>query len=619
MSAELERRGACATGRAALLRVIVAGFVALAALFVASGRADADAPAASSAPSAPSAAPTSAVPPPTRRAPLVALTPSDDARRATPRRVLTGFLRASEAGDYAKASEFLDLRGVPRGKDQREATDLAKMLYSVLVWRVALDPNALPDEPDPEGVGSDGIVLDAIDLDGEPRTLALTRVRLATGQSVWLFSRETVASIRPIYEASERRGLEERVPEWLKGSPWGGLRPWQWIGLLVLAVASYAFAWILSVVAIAIGVRTLSRFSKALHGLGLGLRRPVRLGLSAAVFQGAVPYLLLPASFRAAVEWGPTTLYVVAAAWGAIALVSATTTTWEGRLPVDTAGDLMSRGTRTRLAMLRQLANVVIVIVAGGVILMQFAVVRNVGVSLLASAGIASVVVGFAAQRSLGGIIAGIELSITQPLRIGDVVVFRTGEVGKVEHIYFTYVVIQLFDDRRLIVPVTRVLADPFENWTRTGGRLLAPVELWVDLAAPVQAFRVAFERLCKASKLWDGRRSTVHVTEVTDRAMLLRGVASVADVSRAFDLRCELREGWLAFMRELEDGRFMPQGRVGTVPPKPDPGEPAQPGPAQPGPAQPGTTQREPSKVSSGSSASATRVSESTPKGEPE
>ncbi|HTJ83787.1 MAG TPA: mechanosensitive ion channel domain-containing protein [Polyangiaceae bacterium] len=555
----------------------VAAF-ALALICAGELRAD-EAPSSSGAPSssAASTASTSAPSAPAVRraetapaAPTAGLTSSpriDDARRSTPRRALAGFLRAADAGDYAKASEFLDLRGIPRGRDKREATDLATMLHSVLVWRVALDPEALPDEPDPEGIGPDGIVLDTVDLDGDRFTLALAKVRLANGETAWLFPKETVSAIRPIYEASERRAVEERVPEWLKQSTWSGLRPWQWLGLLALAVASYAIGRLASVLTMAAAVGIVSRVSKPLRDFVASLRRPMRLALGAVTFQLALPYLLLPAAYRAFIERVPTTLYVVAAAWAAIAVVRVGTATWERRLPVDTEGDLMSRGTRTRLTMLRRVATVLVVLVAGGVILLQFDVVRSVGLSLLASAGIAGVLVGFAAQRSLGGIIAGIELSITQPLRIGDIVVFRTGETGKVEHIYFTYVVVKLWDERRLIVPVTRVMGDAFENWTRTGGELLAPVDLWVDLAAPVDAFRAAFEELCKNSVRWDRRQAVVQVVDVTDRAMLLRGIASVDDASRAYDFRCELREGWVTFLRGLEGGRFLPHGRVASAP----------------------------------------------------
>ena len=489
-------------------RVLWAWLVALLVGLSASSGALADERPATSATPATSSAPRRVEPAPAR----------DDAKRSTPRRAFAGFLRAAEAGDYQRASEYLDLRSVPRGRDKRESAELASMLHRVLEWRIELTPDVLPDEPNPDGVPDDGVVLDLVDVDGEPRPLAISRVRLPTGEWAWLFSKETVLAIRPIYEASERRAIEDRVPEWLKRTSYGGMRPWQWLGLLVLGLASYAVGRFAGAVVMFAVERFGQRFSEHTRDYLKGMRRPVRLALLAATFSFGVPYLLLAATTRTAIGRVPTTLYVVSAAWAAIALVRIATSTWERRLPVDTEGDLMSRGTRTRLTMLRRVATVLVTSVAGGVVLLQFDVVRTIGLSLLASAGIASVLVGFAAQRTLGGIIAGIELSITQPLRIGDVVVFRPDEIGKVEQIYFTYVVVRLWDDRRLIVPVTRVMSEPFENWTRTGGgELLAPVDLWVDPSVPMEDLRRSFRDLCEKSPHWDRRRSTT-TSRITGR-----------------------------------------------------------------------------------------------------
>jgi hypothetical protein len=239
------------------------------------------------------------------------------------------------------------------------------------------------------------------------------------------------------------------------------------------------------------------------------------------------------------------------------------TQSWERRLPEDTAGDLESRGLRTRLKMMRRIGTVIVGLIAAGVALLQFEVVRSVGVSLLASAGIAGILVGIAAQRTLGGIIAGIEVSITQPVRIGDIVVFKPGEIGTVEQIYFTYVIVRLWDDRRMIVPVTRLMADAFENWTRTDAKLLAPVEIFVDYAIPFDKLRDAFRELCEANDKWDGRVCRVELIETTDKALKVRGIASVDVAPKAWDLRSELREGWVRFVQGLEDGRYLPVGRV--------------------------------------------------------
>jgi small-conductance mechanosensitive channel len=157
--------------------------------------------------------------------------------------------------------------------------------------------------------------------------------------------------------------------------------------------------------------------------------------------------------------------------------------------------------------MLRRIGSVLIGIVAAGVMLLQFEVVRSVGVSLLASAGIVGILVGFAAQRTLGGIISGIEISLTQPLRIGDIVTFD-GSEGTVERIYFTYVVMRLADDRRLIVPVSTVMSKAFENLSLMGQDLLVVVDIFLDFTAPIDLVRAEFERLCKEASEWDGRRA---------------------------------------------------------------------------------------------------------------
>ncbi|NUP08080.1 MAG: mechanosensitive ion channel [Polyangiaceae bacterium] len=378
-----------------------------------------------------------------------------------------------------------------------------------------------------------------------------------------MFPRATVAAIRPIYDANERLVVEERVPEWLKRGSAFGLRPWQWIGLVVVLLLAYGVGRGGGTVAAALLHRLARPFSRTVVDAAKGLERPARLALGVAAAQLLAPYLLLTLSFSRAIDKSATILYIVAAAWAAIASVRVLTASWERRLPDDTVGDLESRGLRTRLTMVRRIGTVIVGLVAAGVVLLQFEVVRSVGVSLLASAGIAGVLVGIAAQRTLGGIIAGIEMSITQPVRIGDVVVFRPGELGTVEQIYFTYIIVRLWDDRRLIVPVTRVMADAFENWTRTDARLLAPVEIFVDYGAPLDVLRDGFRGLCEASEKWDGRVCRVEVIEATDKALRIRGTASVDMATKAMDLRNELREGWIRFLQELEDGRYLPIGRV--------------------------------------------------------
>lgn len=568
---------------------------------------------ASSAEDATSAAPTPAAPPPAARAPIqrtatprasasakrpsVQPIPSagaedapDEASQVTPRRAFAGFLEASDRGDFEAAAEFLDLRGLPRGRAERDGPELASKLYRVLGWRVPLDPEVLPDEVAPLGVGPEGIVLDALEIEGKAMTLSLAPVRQPSGKIRWVFPRSTVASVRAIYDANERLVVEDQVPEWLKRFVVLGLFPWQWIGLLIVLLVSYGLGRGLGSLAAAVLHRVARPFSRTLVEAAKGLERPTRLAIAVAAFQLFCPYLVLVATLNRTIAKAATILYIVAIAWAAIAIMRVFTASWERRLPEDTIGDLESRGLRTRLAMVRRIGSVMVSLVASGVVLLQFEVVRSVGLSLLASAGILGVLVGFAAQRTLGGIISGIEMSITQPVRIGDVVVFRPGEFGTVEQIYFTYIIVRLWDDRRLIVPVVRVMSDLFENWTRTDARLLAPVEIYVDYAAPLEVLRERFQALCERNVKWDGRVCRVEVVEATDKALRIRGTASVDVATKMVDLRNELREGWILDLQELEGGRYLPIGRVEsrTVASEIATATPAAPTPAAPTPAAP-------------------------------
>jgi small-conductance mechanosensitive channel len=181
---------------------------------------------------------------------------------------------------------------------------------------------------------------------------------------------------------------------------------------------------------------------------------------------------------------------------------------------------------------------------------MVFDQVRQIGATILASAGLAGVVLGFAAQRSLGMLLAGFQIALTQPIRIDDSVIVE-GEFGNIEEITLTYVVVKLWDERRLIVPITYFLDKPFQNWTRTSVQLLATVELWVDYDFPIEALREKLTSVLNASKLWDKRLNVMQVTDVHEHTVQVRALISAADAGKAFDLRCEVREALLKFLQQ--------------------------------------------------------------------
>jgi small-conductance mechanosensitive channel len=238
-------------------------------------------------------------------------------------------------------------------------------------------------------------------------------------------------------------------------------------------------------------------------------------------------------------------------AWGLVGTVDVAQDLVLAHYQLAGPGDnLRVRKLLTQLQFVKKMLVSLIVFVAAALVLMSFATVRRVGTGLLASAGIASVVVGFAAQRSLSNLLAGFQIAFTQPIRLDDVLVVE-GEWGRVEEITFTYVVLRIWDERRLVLPLTYFIEKPFQNWTRTSSQLLGTVFLYVDHALPVAAVRAELQRILAASPRWDGRVAVLQVTDVKERTVELRALMSAVDSSTAFDLRCEVREQLVAFVQQ--------------------------------------------------------------------
>jgi small-conductance mechanosensitive channel len=219
------------------------------------------------------------------------------------------------------------------------------------------------------------------------------------------------------------------------------------------------------------------------------------------------------------------------------------------------------RRLETRALLLRRLLIFVIVLVGIGATLMTFQPVRQIGTGLLASAGIAGVIAGFAAQKSLSTLIAGLQIAITQPMRIEDVVIVE-GEWGTIEEITLTYVVIRVWDQRRLIVPINYFLEKPFQNWTRSSSDLMGAVFLYVDFLIPVEEVREKTKRIVEASKLWDKRVFAFQVTDFRSDSVEIRILASAETSPQLFDLRCEIREKILSLLQDRHPSAF-PQVRT--------------------------------------------------------
>lgn len=217
--------------------------------------------------------------------------------------------------------------------------------------------------------------------------------------------------------------------------------------------------------------------------------------------------------------------------------------------PVNISDNLNARRIQTQTRVLVQTIGFFVLIFGAAAMLMTFPGARQFGTSILASAGVAGLAVGFAAKPVLGNLIAGLQIAITQPIRLDDVVIVE-GEWGRIEEITGTYVVIKIWDERRLVVPLQWFIENPFQNWTRTNADLIGAVFFWLDYTVPLEPLRKEFNRLLQeVPQLWDGRVSVLQVTDTSETAIQVRILASSANSSKGFDLRCYLREKMINYI----------------------------------------------------------------------
>lgn len=280
------------------------------------------------------------------------------------------------------------------------------------------------------------------------------------------------------------------------------------------------------------------------------------------------PLLPLGAETVATVNRIMIAAFVVFLGWVAIIASDMAMERYIGGFRIDAADNLLARKAVTQMRILKRTAQTLIVIVTIGLALMTFETVRQFGVSIFASAGIAGLAVGLAAKPLLENIIAGIQIALTQPIRIDDAVIVE-GEWGTVEELTSTYVVIRIWDWRRLIVPLSYFLQNPFQNWTRTTAALIGTVFFYLDPAAPVAAMRAKLEEIAKASPLWDGNVMALQVTDIKEQTIEVRALLSARNGGDAFALRCEAREKMLAFLSAEHPDAF-PRRRNETVSPLP-------------------------------------------------
>jgi small-conductance mechanosensitive channel len=336
-------------------------------------------------------------------------------------------------------------------------------------------------------------------------------------------------------------------------------------GVVALAVVLALLAHLIARrILAAIAKRTTNNLDAALVK---GLAQPTRL-LVPAVVALFVSQGMDLAGFNPEVRHAISLVVIAAVGWTLVAALDCAEDIVLRKYDVSAADNLTARSRHTQLRVLTRTIQIFVVVITIAVMLMTFPRVRELGTSLLASAGIAGLVVGLAARPLLENIIAGLQIALTEPIRIDDVLIVE-GEWGRVEEITATYVVVRIWDQRRLIVPLSYFLSKPFQNWTRESAQLLGTAFLYLDYRAPIGAIRAKLEELCKRSEHWDGRVCKVQVTDAKERVIEVRLLVSAADSSAQWDLRCEVRQGVLEFLQK-EHPEALPRTRVawedGTV-----------------------------------------------------
>ena len=278
-------------------------------------------------------------------------------------------------------------------------------------------------------------------------------------------------------------------------------------------------------------------------------RKPSRCFFPLLALFLALPLAELPQAVTDGLHHAVALGLIASVAWLAAALTNVLRDAVALKYKIEEQDNLYARRVQTQIMMLRRITIVVIIIIAAGLMLMTFPSIRHLGTTLFASAGIVGIIAGMAARPALSNLIAGVQIALTEPIRIDDVVIVE-GEWGRIEDITTTYVVVRIWDLRRLVLPLAYFIEKPFQNWTRISADLLGTVFIYTDYTAPVEEIRREALRILKDSDLWDGKAWNVQVTDATDHSIQLRVLMSAANSSAAWDLRCLVREKLIAYLQ---------------------------------------------------------------------
>jgi len=489
----------------------------------------------------------------------------------TPQAALEFFIRTSREENFSRAAYVLNLNLLPPDMQVARAAELAEQLFYVLDNEVTFDFTALPDRPDgllesttgPSSalVGVPRRSIEVATLDIAPRTLSLQlqRVRVGDTAPLWVFSAATVENIPMLYDTFGPNAIDRIVPNWLT-TQFFGVVLWEFVAFILLLAVALLIGWLTSRLSRWILDKTDNHRLRALvRHLTVPLTMTIAFGLLFGLSSGVLPFTDAFVSSLRTVMW---ILFVLSLIWLGIRTIDFIAERMFVRR-VDSLGEEqndLQRQRRTMLSLMRRVFTVMMVLIGIGVMLSQFADLASLGTTLLTSAGVVGVVVGIAARPVLTNLVAGMQVALTQPVRIGDTVMID-GNWSYVEELGYTYATMRTWDERRLLVPMYELVTERIENWSHTERQQAASVYIYVDYHADIAAVREKFLELVKDSELWSGIEDPEVIAYgfLEDR-VLLRGKASASSPGNAWTLECNLREQLVSYLQEHPD--FLPRER---------------------------------------------------------
>ncbi|BAO54201.1 mechanosensitive ion channel family protein [Nonlabens marinus] len=492
----------------------------------------------------------------------------------TPQATLEEFIFSCREDDFEAAAYALNLNRMPSSLTKEKAAILAEKLFFVINQRVAIEWGSVSDRPDGQidiqtatnqaiaGKPRRSVYFGQVDLNGRDAVLRLQRVKYLDYGAFWLISADTVENIEELYEVYGPRKLDRMIPSWARFD-FLGIPVWKLVGTLLLLGIAFLMGKLVS--RVMLWAFKNSRFSwlRVVHDT---LSKPTGFAVAVLFFYITLNSLI---SFSGNLASWVYSFLLIVVICSITYLIMKFIDSFMIYVAENRIGDTnpeensSARQMLTYVSVARRVVTFIIIIIGFIVIIGQFRSLEKLGISLLASAGVLTVVLGVAAQSTLGNIIAGVQIALTSPAKIGDTV-YIDDEWCYVEDIRFTFMVVRTWDQRRLVIPLKYIISNIFENWSMTNPHQVRPIIVHADYRINVEDVRKKYDELLHSNDKWDEEHEPViQVVEAEKDTIQIRALCSGKDASTTWALHCELREQLVDYIASLEDGLYLNRTRV--------------------------------------------------------